>query len=57
MRRLIKCEYTDLRTGETWVRVFEFDTATGERYDDAKKEIENAPLPDPKRPYWGGRDQ
>lgn len=57
MMRLVKCEYTDLRTGETWVRVFEFDAATGERSDGAKKEIENAPLPDPKRPYWGGRDQ
>jgi len=57
MRRLVRCEYTDLRTGETWVRVFEFDAATGERYDAIKQEIENAPLPDPRRRYWGGREQ
>lgn len=57
MRRLVRCKYTDLRTGETWLRVFQFDAATGERFNVAKKEIENAPLPDPKRPYWGGREQ
>lgn len=57
MMRLVKCEYTDLRTGETWVRVFHFHSATGERFNATKEEIENAPLPDPKRPYWGGRDQ
>lgn len=57
MRRLIECKYTDLRTGETWVRLFLFDAETGERYDAAKEEIEDAPLPDPKRPNWGGRKQ
>lgn len=57
MRRLVQCEYTDLRTGEKWVRLFQFDATTGERYNAAKEEIESAPLPDPKRPYWGGRDQ
>ena len=57
MRRLVRCEYTDLRTSETWVRVFHFDAATGERYDATKKEIEDAPLPDPSRPYWGGPKQ
>ena len=55
MRRLILCEYKDLNTGENWARVFEFDAATGERYDAIKQEIESAPLPDPKRPFWGGR--
>lgn len=57
MRRLVKCEYTDLRTGENWVRLFQFDAMTGKLHDVAKKEIESAPLPDPKRPYWRGRDQ
>lgn len=57
MMRLVKCEYTDLRTGETWVRVFHFHAATGERFNATNEEIENAPLPDPKRPYWGGQDQ
>lgn len=57
MMRLVKCKYTDLRTCETWVRVFQFDAATGERFNAVKKEIENAPLPDPERPYWGGRGQ
>lgn len=57
MKRLVECKYTDLRTGETWVRVFLFNAETGERYDATKEKIENAPLPDPKRPYWGGPDQ
>lgn len=57
MTRLVKCEYTDLRTGESWVRLFQFNAATGERYDAAREEMESAPLPDPKRSYWGGRDQ
>jgi hypothetical protein len=57
MMRLVRCDYTDLRTGETWLRLFHFRAETGERYDAAKAEIEDAPLPDPKRPYWGGRDQ
>ena len=57
MKRLVICEYTDLHTGENWVRVFQFDAATGERFNAVKEEIENAPLPDPKRPYWGGSDQ
>lgn len=55
--RLVECKYTDLRTGETWVRAFLFDAAKGERFDATKKEIENAPLPDPNRPYWGGHDK
>jgi hypothetical protein len=54
MKRLVQCVYSDLRTGETWVRLFRFDALTGERSDPAIEEIENAPLPDPKRPYWGG---
>jgi len=49
MRRVVKCEYTDLLTGETWVRIFQFDTASDERYGSGNEEIENAPLPDPKR--------
>ncbi len=57
MMRLVKCEYTDLRTGETWVRVFHFHAATGERFNATKVEIESAPLPDPKPLYWGGHDQ
>ena len=57
MMRLVQCDYTDLRTGETWSRLFHFRAETGERYDATKKEIENAPLPDPKCPYWGGLDQ
>jgi hypothetical protein len=54
MKRLVQCDYRDLRTGETWTRLFWFDAETGERADPTVKEIENAPLPDPKRPFWGG---
>jgi len=54
MKRLIQCDYRDLRTGETWTRLFVFDTATGERCYATREEIESAPLPDPRRPYWGG---
>jgi len=57
MKRLVRCEYKDLFTGEIWVRVFLFDAATGERYDALKREIETAPLPDPKRPNWRGDGQ
>jgi hypothetical protein len=55
MMRLVRCDYTDLHTGETWSRLFHFRAETGERNDASKAEIENAPLPDPKRRYWGGR--
>lgn len=54
MKRLVQCEYRDLRTGETWTRLFTFDALTGERIDPAIEEIESAPLPDPKRPFWRG---
>lgn len=57
MRRLIECTYVDLRTGETWVRIFQFNAETGRRYDETKDEIESAPLPDPKRPFWRGRNR
>ena len=57
MRRVVQCDYRDLRTGETWSRIFQFDAVTGERYDAMKEEIECAPLPDPKRRFWGGRKQ
>ena len=51
MKRLVACDYRDLRTGETWSRLFLFDAETGERYDAVKEEIEGAPLPDPKRRF------
>lgn len=54
MIRLVQCDYTDLRTGETWSRLFHFRAETGERYDATKEEIERAPLPDRFRKYWGG---
>lgn len=54
MMRFVQCVYTDLRTGETWTRIFHFHAENGERFDAAKAEIEGAPLPDPKRPKWGG---
>lgn len=54
MMRFVQCVYTDLRTGETWTRIFQFRAETGARYDALKAEIESAPLPDPKRPIWGG---
>lgn len=54
MKRLVQCDYRDLRTGETWTRLFVFDAATGERCYATREEIESAPLPDPRRPYWGG---
>lgn len=54
MKRLVQCDYRDLRTGETWTRLFWFDALTGDRSDPVIKEIEQAPLPDPKRPDWGG---
>lgn len=57
MKRLVQCDYRDLRTGETWSRLFHFDAETGERYDAMKEEIEKAPLPDARRRFWGGREQ
>lgn len=54
MMRFVQCVYTDLRTGETWTRIFHFRAATGERFDALKAEIATAPLPDPSRPTWGG---
>ncbi len=55
MKRLVQCEYRDLDTGETWTRLFLFDAETGERYHAVRMEIEDAPLPDPNRPFWKGR--
>jgi hypothetical protein len=54
MKRQVLCEYRDLDTGETWTRLFLFDAKTDERYHAIRKEIEDAPLPNPKRPFWGG---
>jgi hypothetical protein len=54
MKRLVQCDYLDLRTGETWTRLFVFDAETGQRCHATKEEIESAPLPDPRRRYWGG---
>jgi hypothetical protein len=54
MKRLVQCDYRDLRTGETWSRLFLFDAEAGVRHDAWKEEIENAPLPDPSHPNWGG---
>lgn len=58
MKRLVRCEYTDLFTGESWVRVFLFDAGSGKRIGAAtKQEIEAAPLPDRVRPDWEGDGQ
>ncbi len=57
MKRLVQCDYRDLRTGETWTRLFVFDAETGDRHDAWKEEIEGAPLPDPSRHDWGGPKQ
>ena len=54
MRRVVQCDYRDLRTGETWTRLFAFDAKTGERTDPAILDIEKAPLPDRKRQFWRG---
>ena len=54
MKRLVQCDYLDLRTGETWTRLFYFDAVTGERLFE-NKEMESAPVPNSKRHFWEGK--